>query len=302
MVTGYNRHMKYALFILMFFIFAIPFFLNDARIPANDIGFPALRVVATEVYQGDPVFIVFQGIRSESILKFSVGVEEVSYFIYHGQLAALYGFDLNAKPGKYEITAELLDGRVASTTVVLKERPKKEALLGIPEKLGGNTAESQKKLVASLQEENSILNNIDSASEALWYGPFIKPLSSSTITDEYGYTRITGAYTIPHKGTDLRAANGTEVFAMNDGEVSLAREFRVYGKTVAIDHGLGIQTIYMHLSEIKVQEGERIIRGQKIALSGSTGYAAQPHLHVSVRISGISIDPVVFLGLFQSEL
>ena len=87
--------------------------------------------------------------------------------------------------------------------------------------------------------------------------------------------------------------------AMNAGVVSLAREFRVYGKTIVIDHGLGLQSIYMHLSNFKVKAGQQVKKGEPIGLSGSTGYALEPHLHVSVHIGGVSVDPVEFLGLFK---
>ena len=88
---------------------------------------------------------------------------------------------------------------------------------------------------------------------------------------------------------------------MNRGVVRLAKTFRNYGKTIVVDHGLGVMTFSMHLSKIYVGAGELVKKGQLIGLSGETGYAAKPHLHLTVRIGGISVDPVVFLDFFSSH-
>ncbi|MFA6095419.1 MAG: M23 family metallopeptidase, partial [Candidatus Paceibacterota bacterium] len=72
-------------------------------------------------------------------------------------------------------------------------------------------------------------------------------------------------------------------------------------RTIVVDHGLGLMTFYMHLSKIFVNEGELVLPGQVIGLSGDTGYAERPHLHLTVRIGGVSIDPVRFMGLFKRE-
>ncbi|MBA3733055.1 M23 family metallopeptidase [Patescibacteria group bacterium] len=102
-----------------------------------------------------------------------------------------------------------------------------------------------------------------------------------------------------HKGTDFRAKIGTEVHAMNDGVVLVASVGRNYGKHIVIDHGLGVMTFYLHLSEINIKEGDLVTKGQVIGLSGQTGYVTAPHLHLSVRINNISVDPMKFMELFQ---
>jgi murein DD-endopeptidase MepM/ murein hydrolase activator NlpD len=81
--------------------------------------------------------------------------------------------------------------------------------------------------------------------------------------------------------------------------VRVARTFQIYGKTVVVDHGFGVMTFYMHLSKIKVNVGELVLPGQLIGFSGETGYAESPHLHITVRINNVSIDPIKFLDLFK---
>jgi murein DD-endopeptidase MepM/ murein hydrolase activator NlpD len=132
----------------------------------------------------------------------------------------------------------------------------------------------------------------------LWSRAFQYPLKTVFITDDYGYSRNTVNQTITHKGTDFRAVVGTDALAMNDGTIRIARTFTVYGNTVVIDHGIGVQSLYMHLSKLNVKEGERVKRGQIIGQSGDTGYVEAPHLHISIKINGISIDPVTFLKFF----
>lgn len=87
--------------------------------------------------------------------------------------------------------------------------------------------------------------------------------------------------------------------AMNRGIVRVAKTFRNYGEVVVVDHGLGLMSFYLHLSKMKVNEGELVKRGQTIGLSGQTGYTLSPHLHLSLRINNNSIDPVKFMELFK---
>jgi murein DD-endopeptidase MepM/ murein hydrolase activator NlpD len=84
---------------------------------------------------------------------------------------------------------------------------------------------------------------------------------------------------------------------MNDGTVLLARPLYFEGNFVVLDHGQGLLTLYLHLSEFKVNEGERVKRGQVIGLSGGTGRATGPHLHVAVRWQGTYLDPASLLRL-----
>jgi murein DD-endopeptidase MepM/ murein hydrolase activator NlpD len=197
------------------------------------------------------------------------------------------------------VTVKLSDGTVLKKNVTVEPRQKIMAPLGIPAKLGGNTEKSATALVSTLAVENASLLGLRTGTHAFWTKPFIYPTVKPLVTDEYGYSRQTGSYSIAHKGTDLRAQVGDSVLAMNRGVVRVAREGRNYGKTIIIDHGLGVQTLYMHLSKIYVEEGQLVLPGQVIGLSGMTGYADQPHLHLSVRINEVSIDPVKFIAILQ---
>jgi murein DD-endopeptidase MepM/ murein hydrolase activator NlpD len=252
------------------------------------------------VTQGEAIMISVSGTTSLSSIK-SITFDTIplKVFLYKNTPTAFYGIDLNKKSGVYKITVTLRDGTMLKQDLKINQREKIEAPLGIPEKLGGNTTEAEKNLIATLARENYILSSLTTGKKSFWTKPFSYPVASPFVTDNYGYSRKTGASTIAHKGTDFRAKLGTPVKAMNRGVVRTGKLYKAYGNTVVIDHGLGVMTMYMHLSKVNVKVGQLVNQGQVIGLSGDTGYAEAPHLHLSLRINNISIDPITFLNLFK---
>jgi murein DD-endopeptidase MepM/ murein hydrolase activator NlpD len=95
-----------------------------------------------------------------------------------------------------------------------------------------------------------------------------------------------------HLGFDLAVSAHTPVVAANDGKVVWAAPLGIYGNCVVVDHGYGLQSIYGHLSELGVKEGDKVTRGQTMGKSGSTGLAAGDHLHFSMQIDGVQVNPV----------
>lgn len=257
----------------------------------------SISITPASPIQGEPIRIEVQATSTVSSLF--LDSKKLPVFTYKNIPTALYGIDLYKKPGTYKIVVTLSDGTFVEKTFQIGERKKVEAPLGIPEKLGGNTQASATQLVNTLAQENASLLNLRTGTHAFWTLPFRYPVADPVVTDGYGYQRQTGSYSIAHKGTDFRAKEGTKVMAMNRGVVRIAREGRNYGKTIVVDHGLGLQTFYMHLSKIYVNVGELVLPGQTIGLSGMTGYAEQPHLHLTVRLQDTSIDPIKFLELFK---
>jgi murein DD-endopeptidase MepM/ murein hydrolase activator NlpD len=128
--------------------------------------------------------------------------------------------------------------------------------------------------------------------QQLWVGPFIVP-AEGPITSQFGTRRSYngGPATSYHEGIDYDAPPGAAVLAANDGQVALAEPLSVRGNAVIIDHGLGIHSGYYHLSEINVQEGQQVKKGDVVGKVGDTGLATGPHLHWEIRVHGINIDP-----------
>ena len=120
-----------------------------------------------------------------------------------------------------------------------------------------------------------------------------------------GYTRITSKYAMRvhpitgqyklHTGVDIGAPMGANFVAANDGTVVKAGMYAAYGNMVIIDHGGGISTLYAHGSEILVQVGQTVKRGDAILKVGSTGYSTGPHAHFEVRINGATTDPLPYI-------
>jgi murein DD-endopeptidase MepM/ murein hydrolase activator NlpD len=130
-----------------------------------------------------------------------------------------------------------------------------------------------------------------------WSGAFRVPVSAP-ISDVFGTRRtFNGKVQSTHQGLDYAVPKGTPVSALNSGTVLLARPLFFEGNCVVLDHGQGLLTLYLHLSEIQVKEGEHVESGQEIGLSGGTGRATGAHLHIAVRWQGVYLNPATLLGL-----
>lgn len=156
------------------------------------------------------------------------------------------------------------------------------------------------ELLAKSNEIEEMLRNRQSPSNMPSYvqgsGDLIWPLSSMMITSEYGW-RIhpifgTSRY---HSGIDVGADYGDAIWAAAGGIVIHSGWLGGYGKTVIIDHGGGLTTLYAHNSELTVSEGESVYQGQVVAYAGSTGYSTGPHLHFEVREYGEPVNPYNYL-------
>jgi hypothetical protein len=268
----------------------------EAALPTEAIS---LTTTPAQPIQGDPVLITVRGLSSTTTIRsLRFKSEEVPPYVEGGKVHGLVAIDLRMTPGAYPLTLTLTDGRVIQQNVVVGKKVIASAPLGIPETLGGNTATATETLVNSLVDEAKIINAIKSSDERLW-SSFAYPLAPPiTITDVYGYSRDTNGTSLAHKGTDFRAAVDTPVSAIADGIVSYTGYLRDYGNVIAVDHGTKILSIYMHLSRIEVAAGQAVRKGEEIARSGDTGYVLGPHLHLTIRIDNISIDPMKFLALF----
>jgi murein DD-endopeptidase MepM/ murein hydrolase activator NlpD len=130
-----------------------------------------------------------------------------------------------------------------------------------------------------------------------WNGPFRKP-NSGPVTTVYGVRRYYNgvfAKDYYHRGVDYAGSYGSAVVAPADARVALvgreANRFKVHGNCVGLDHGQGVESVYLHLSRIDVKEGDFVKAGQTIGALGSSGAATGPHLHWGLYVFGQSIDP-----------
>jgi murein DD-endopeptidase MepM/ murein hydrolase activator NlpD len=145
-------------------------------------------------------------------------------------------------------------------------------------------------------EEEKLKIGAKTADKPLWEGAFTQPRNTKVFSN-FAETR-TYVYqgkpvdTQVHVGFDLASTKQTPVPAANSGQVVFAGPLTIYGNAVIVDHGLGLQTLYAHLSTIDVKMGDAVTKGQELGRSGSTGLAVGDHLHFEVLVSGVSVTPV----------
>ena len=134
-------------------------------------------------------------------------------------------------------------------------------------------------------------------SEKGWQGSFSLPMDNEVST-QYGVKRIINkTRESVHGGIDIRGREGEDVRASNSGKVVLAEELFFGGNTLVLDHGMGIFTVYMHLSGFNRKLGESVSKGDVIGFVGSTGRSTGPHLHFGVKAQELSVNPVSFAKL-----
>jgi murein DD-endopeptidase MepM/ murein hydrolase activator NlpD len=214
---------------------------------------------------------------------------------------ALGGTSFETNPGKYTLE---LAGTSATKSSVRFARiftigraiyPKIRVELAVEKKFTAPDPEQVKQIGDSKKVKEEYLGRVTPDRE--WDGNFTAPVNAAT-SDVFGSQRIfNGVAQREHQGLDYRVHTGTPVAAMNDGSVLLARFLYFEGNCVVIDHGQGLLTLYFHLSELKVKEGDPVKRGEIIGLSGGTGRATGPHLHVAVRWQGTYLDPARLLQM-----
>ena len=207
---------------------------------------------------------------------------------------ALVGVDVEVSPGDYPLTIEatLPDGNKQTfhREVAVGAAPYTKVTLTVPEKFVQPNAEALKQIEADKIIKDKAFANTNPAPQ--WSGDFVPPLKVAPRSDSFGTRRVfNGTLASVHRGLDYHAHPGTPVMAVNSGRVVLAQPLYYEGNCVVIDHGMGLMTVYMHLSKFKVAEGDLVKQGQLIALSRGTGRATGPHLHLGVRWQGAYLDP-----------
>jgi murein DD-endopeptidase MepM/ murein hydrolase activator NlpD len=220
----------------------------------------------------------------------------------HQTWFALAGVDVEVTSGTYPlvIDATLRDGthRTLHQDVDVGEATYQKVPLSVPDKFVEPDAAALKQIAADKIVRDKAVAT--SSSKPEWTGNFLPPLHLAPQSDSFGNQRIfNGKLASVHRGLDYHARLHTPVAAINSGRVVLARPLYYEGGCVIIDHGLGLMSIYMHLSKIQVAVGRKVRRGQIIALSGASGRATGPHLHLGVRWEDSYLDPA---KLFQIKM
>jgi Peptidase family M23 len=250
--------------------------------------------------QGDAGVLVVTGVADARLVEGSVGDRPLIFFPYADGYAALIGVDLAAPAGPATWRVGWVDGagnpRKARGTI--KIRPRKFAVQKIS--LPGAMVDLDAATEQRADRESAQLNTLYgmTSGERLWRGHFTRPVASNGPGEGFGARRIiNGKPRSPHSGIDYAAPTGTAVVAANRGRVALIGDLFFGGRTVVLDHGQGLYTLYMHLDRVQVAEGSLVERGETIGAVGSTGRATGPHLHWGAQLRRARVDPAGLLAL-----
>jgi len=153
------------------------------------------------------------------------------------------------------------------------------------------------------EQQELVLNALKYKSDRkLWEQEFIMPVESD-ISTYFAINRKSKASSYFHKGLDMSVKEGTDVKAVNNGNVILSENnFNVYGNILIIDHGQGVISCYFHLKKLLVKVNDVVKRGEVIAESGNTGLSTNPHLHFGIYLQGEAVDPLWFINFREIVL
>jgi murein DD-endopeptidase MepM/ murein hydrolase activator NlpD len=272
--------------------------------PDNKLDDSTIVISSSPLMNGSP-FLITLSLPSEALSV--TGDWQTHHVLFfsnsdHRTWFALAGVDVELAPGNYPLTVEanLKDGthQTLHQQLTIQTAPYLQVPLTVPDKFVEPTPKALKQIAADKIVKDKAFAT--SAAKPQWSGNFLPPLPLAPESDSFGNQRLfNGKIASVHHGLDYHAKLHTPVAAINSGRVVLARPLYFEGGCIVIDHGLGLMSVYMHLSKIDVAAGRRVRRGQIIALSGASGRATGPHLHLGVRWQGTYIDPA---KLFQLQM
>jgi murein DD-endopeptidase MepM/ murein hydrolase activator NlpD len=259
-----------------------------------------LAIVAFTANQGSALELTFpdeQGIKSVEVLW---EMKKVPAFRLGNSWTTIVGVDLDTKPGdhKAEVLITMEDGRIDRRESVIQVVSKKYPTTEL--KVDDKYVELSKTDLARANRESRETAAIYAriTDHMLWTEPFSIPIVGETSGTNFGHRRVfNGQPRAPHAGADLRAKTGTRINATNRGRVALAKNLFFTGNTVILDHGLGIYSLYAHLSRIDVKVGDIVDNGQQLGLSGATGRVTGPHLHWGIMAQGARVDPFTLVNV-----
>jgi len=212
---------------------------------------------------------------------------------------AIAGVSLKTKPGSYTLALKGMTRSAKEVSFQRRFTVAKGKYRSIAVQVAKKYTEPDPEQLREITEDKTIKQKTfeQVSPEREWAGSFRAPVQAP-VSDVFGTRRtFNGKVQSVHQGLDFAAPAGATVSAVNAGTVLLARPLYFEGNCVVLDHGQGLLTIYMHLSQFEVQEGDHVRRGQALGLVGGTGRATGPHLHLAVRWQGEYLDPAILLGL-----
>lgn len=260
--------------------------------PSARASEPAFKVLPMPVDRGTAARVLVEGLDEAAGLSGTFDGRPVFFFPAGGRLVGLLAADVMLSPGHYPLALTWKGGRrtvdvsVRDRSYGMRSIKVKDSMVNLSKTDLDRAAREKKAVEAVLKTQSP---------NRLWRGAWVDPVGGK-VTSSFGrQTKINGVLNPrPHAGADFDVPAGTRVKAPADGVVMLADFHFFAGGSVYVDHGQGLISMYFHLSEIKVKAGDRVRRGDLLALSGATGRVTGAHLHYGIYLNQARIDPVAF--------
>jgi murein DD-endopeptidase MepM/ murein hydrolase activator NlpD len=208
----------------------------------------------------------------------------------NGQRFGLLPISVKEKPGAYNVAVSNSEGGPSQSLPILIRKtifPSQNVKLS-PEIEGLHSTPEEMALLTTFKDTIS--------DTRAWQDPLAPPVTGC-MTSPFGVKRLhngkpTGEY---HGGVDQRTPEGEAIRAVAAGNVTFAKQFNVLGNAVGIDHGQGLESMYLHMTRLVVAPGETVQRGDILGYAGSTGRSTGPHLHWVLYVNGVNVNPAQWM-------
>lgn len=259
-----------------------------------------VRLIFRSLQPGEPLLVLIEGDESvESASASLLGRTAELRASPGGGMFGLIGIDLQVKPGPQDLIVKIRrKGRPVEEvrrSLDIQGRSFPFVKLSVKPEYVTPPASALERI----RREAELVAMATSGVTPEWLGdgPFIHPHDAPSWSN-FGQRRLNNnVLESVHSGLDIRAPAGEPIRASNAGRVVMASDLYLGGRTVILDHGLGVFSSYGHMSKLLVKRGDRVAKGDVLGLCGSTGRSTGPHLHWSVKILDARVDPEALLEL-----
>lgn len=221
--------------------------------------------------------------------------ERVMLAEYQGAQYAIVGIPLDARLGSHEVNLKTADGSTTTLSFNIIDKQYVEQRLTITNERQVNpNTEDMVRINRESAEMNQAFSSWDETLEPVMQmrAPTEGPRSSS-----FGLRRFFNDQPrAPHSGMDIAATEGTPIYAPAPGVIRATGNYFFNGNTIILDHGHGLITLYCHMNTIDVTPGTRVEAGEQIGKVGQTGRVTGPHLHWSINLNNVRVDPALFIA------
>jgi murein DD-endopeptidase MepM/ murein hydrolase activator NlpD len=274
-----------------------------ALLSAQAPGRIAVTAAARSIRPGELVVLtIATGVPPTALRVRAFDKEAVPFQVDSRTWRVVVGIDLTTPPGTYMVDIDAGGGTaedMATHALVVKPRAFPTRTITVAEGFVNPPPDT----VARIQQEARELEQLwqSSAPSRLWHGPFVRPVPDPANSAFGARSIFNGQPRSPHGGADFLSPAGRPIEAPNAGRIALARNLYFTGNTVVIDHGLGLFSLFAHLSAFGVEPGALVGTGDVVGRVGATGRVSGPHLHWTVRAGGARVDPLSLLAVLGKK-